>query len=190
MDSGARAHRLWYLVSSYTSLYRTHTGHLASLTNIRENKILRQGSFSTHLLILVNLCLGSCNWYTHTCPHAHTHTHKHTHSSTEWAECLCDINNCTGGTCKLNIVRTRCVWWASDLLHLCGTLECLLVFPSNKTGFKGGVCNCSWDHVKTNTAYWYGVMLQEVVRGHNGGRQSGGQVVAGLLEDNRKSLIS
>lgn len=141
------------------------------------HKALCQGSIGTHLLTLVHLYLSSYS--------LNTITHS-----------VCATDGCTSGTCKLTITHTHRAWtcricvmdqWPLAPLRHPWMFAC---FPSNKMRLKGGVCNCSWDNVKTNTAHWYRAMLQEDVRGHNGGKQSVGQVVAGLLGDNGKGLIS
>lgn len=153
---------------------------LASLTNNEGGggvEALCQGSIGTHLLTLVHLYLSSYS--------LNTITHS-----------VCATDGCTSGTCKLTITHTHRAWtcgicvmdqWPLAPLRHPWMFAC---FPSNKMRLKGGVCNCSWDNVKTNTAHWYRAMLQEDVRGHNGGKQSVGQVVAGLLGDNGKGLIS
>lgn len=161
-------------------------GCLVSLSNSWSNETLSQGYFGTYLLTLVPGQLQLIN--------IQTHTHTVVQSGQIECVCVCVMGDCTSGTCKLTFARTLCRcgvcvlghWPLAPLQHP-WMFAC---FPSNKAGLKGGVCNCSWDNVKTNMTHWYQVMLQDVVRGHNGGRQSAGQVVAGLLEDNGEGLIS
>lgn len=171
------AHRLWYLVSSYTRQDRTLLAALPLSLITRRTRLLVRDP-----LAHISKHLYTCTW------EATADTHTHTVAQSRQSVCVSRMTHANSHkhTVWGHGVRVMGQWPLASLWHT-WMFSC---FPSNKTGLKGDVCNRSWDNVKTNMAHWYRVMPQEVVRGHNGGRQSVGQVVAGLQEDNRKGLIS
>ncbi len=97
------AHRLWYLVSSYTRQDRTVLAALPlSLITGKTRLLVRDP------LAHISKHLYTCTWEAT----VDTSTHTVTQSRQSVCVCVCVTDDCTSGTCKLTQThseRTQCV---------------------------------------------------------------------------------